>query len=82
VDPDLLRWHVSIQPFPVVIPSPLIGSVGALFRSKRRTNGFDVMVIECAPPRTGELSTLDRQVETRCVDDALGAVEAGVVGAR
>jgi len=32
VDPDLLRWHASIQPFPVVIPSGaaeyVIGSAG------------------------------------------------------
>ena len=64
VDTDLLRRHVSIQPFPVVIPSPMIGSVGVFFvRSKRGTNGLDVVLIECAPPRTSELVARDRLIE-------------------
>jgi len=65
VDTDLLRRHVSIQPFPVVIPSPLCRSAGALFVvSKRGTNGFEVWIFELRAPCPAELTLEERSFET------------------
>jgi hypothetical protein len=64
VDSDLLRRHVSIQPFPIVIPSPLNDSVGVVFVvPKRGTNGFDIRTAERATPSTLELLAPDRLFE-------------------
>jgi hypothetical protein len=75
MDTDLLRRHVSIQPFPVVIPSPLTGSVGALFvMSKHSTDGFDVVVIETDLPRSSKLLANNGCFKTLRLDHRLAVV--------
>jgi hypothetical protein len=74
MDADLLRRHVSIQPFPIVIPSPLCRSAGALFVvSKRVTNGFEVWLFELRAPCTIELALDERSFETVRLGDELVA---------
>ena len=68
VDADLLRRHVSIQPFPVVIPSPGTQFSGCVSFVCRRvvdcsTYRLDVLHVERHPPRTGKLLRTDRCIE-------------------